>query len=75
MPILGCFLYEIPLLYRKKNTRSAFICFYCQWVGEEAEGRESGSRDADFDCVLLSCGGGGRSLRVDMCWWGGAKIV
>ena len=25
--------------------------------------------------VLLSGGGGQQQLRVDMCWWGGAKIV
>ena len=32
--------------------RSVFIWFFCQWVGKEAEGNDSGSGDCDCDCVV-----------------------
>ena len=56
--------------------RSVFIWCFCQWVGEEVEGGDSGSRDYDYDydCVV-EWWEGVKQLRVDMCWWGGAKIV
>ena len=56
--------------------RSVFIWCFSQWVGEEAEGGDSGSRDCyyDFDYVVEWWGGGKNSLG-GMCWWVGAKIV
>ena len=40
--------------------RSVFIWCFFQWVGEEAEGGDSGSRDCDYDhdCVVAWWGGG-----------------
>ena len=32
--------------------RSLFIWWSCQLVGEEAEGKDSGSEDYDYDCVV-----------------------
>ena len=44
------FWYEILLLMPQKIGRSVFIWYFCQWVGEEAEGEDSGS--GDCDCVV-----------------------
>ena len=38
-------------LYNKTVImRSEFICYFCQWVGEEIEGKDSDS--GDCDCVI-----------------------
>ena len=47
--------------------RSEFIWYFCQSVGEEAEGGDSGSRDCDHDCdCVVQRRGVGKYLRVDM---------
>ena len=56
--------------------KSVFIQCFCQWVGEEAEGKDSGSGDCDCDCVVEWWGAGKNSLElVDVCWWGETTIV
>ena len=37
---------------QKNSMRSVFIWCFCQRVGEEAEGKDSGSEDYDCDCVV-----------------------
>ena len=57
--------------------RSVIIQCFCQWVGEQAEGKDSGSGDCDYDCDCdVEWWWGGNSLElVAVCWWGGATIV
>ena len=49
--------------YRKKHYEKCIRLVLFQWVGEEAEGGDSGSRDCDYDCDCV------------VEWWGGAKIA
>ena len=42
--------------------RSVFIWYLCQWVGEEAEGGNSDSRDWDYDCDCV------------VEWWRGGSL-
>ena len=56
--------------------RSFFIGWYCQWVDEEVEGKDSGREDYDCDCVVELWEGGQKQIRVDVCWcWGDKNSV
>ena len=56
--------------------RGVIIQCFCQWVGEQAEGKDNGSGDCDYDCDCDVEWGGGQ-LRVSGCVLvgGGATIV
>ena len=54
--------------------RSVFIWCFCQWVGEDAEGGDSGSRDCDYDCdYVVEWWGGGKNSLEWICAGGGEQ--
>ena len=55
--------------------RSVFIWCFFQWVGEQAEGEDSGSKDCDYDfhCVVEWWGWGGKHSLEWICACGGEQ--
>ena len=55
--------------------RSVFIWCFCQWVGEELEGKDSDSVDCDCNCVVEWWGGENSSEWIYAAWqWGQKKL-